>query len=93
MSSYFFVLSVNICIFAITKSDIMTQIVLNVENQSVARAIRALLKNIAGVHIIKPTKKRKTGYELAMEDVKAGRIKEYSSIKELIDSAKSWNSG
>lgn len=67
----------------------MTQIVLNVENQSVARAIRALLKNISGVHILKPKRKKKSGYELAMDDVNAGRIKEYSSIRELIDSAKS----
>ncbi len=66
----------------------MTQIVLNVESQSVARAIRALLKNISGVQILPPKKIKKSGYELAMDDIKAGRITEYSSIEELIESAK-----
>lgn len=67
----------------------MTQLVLNIESPSVARAIKALVKNIAGVEIAGPNpKKRKTGFELAMEDVKEGRLIEYSSVKEMIAAAK-----
>lgn len=66
----------------------MTQLVLNIENQSVAKAIRALVKNIAGVHIVPNRKKAKTGFELAMEDVKAGRVTEYASVKDMIEAAK-----
>ena len=66
----------------------MTQLVLNIESPSVAKAIRALVKNIAGVYIVPNRKKAKTGFELAMEDVKEGRITEYASIKDLIDAAK-----
>ena len=33
-------------------------------------------------------KKRKSGFELAIEDVKEGRVTEYASVKDLIDTAK-----
>ena len=32
--------------------------------------------------------KEKSGFDLAMEDLKAGRITEYASIKDLIDASK-----
>ncbi|MDE6856523.1 MAG: hypothetical protein K2J34_08675, partial [Muribaculaceae bacterium] len=67
----------------------MTQIILNIESPSVARAIKALVRNIAGVEIVRTKlKKNKTGFELAMDDVKAGRLTEYSSVKEMIAKAK-----
>ncbi len=67
----------------------MTQLILNIENPSVARAIKALVQNIAGVEIVgTKLRKKKTGFELAMEDVKAGRLIEYSSVQEMIDAAK-----
>lgn len=67
----------------------MTQLVLNIESPSVARAIKALVKNIAGVEVVgtKP-KRKKTGFELAMEDVNNGQVIEYSSVKEMIAAAK-----
>lgn len=67
----------------------MTQLILNIESPSVARAIKALVKNIAGVEIVgAKLRKKKNGFELAMEDVKNGRLIEYSSVKEMIDAAK-----
>ena len=67
----------------------MTQIVLNIESLSVARAIKSLVKNIAGVENVgaKPTKK-KSDFDLAIEDVKTGRATEYSSVEEMIEAAK-----
>lgn len=67
----------------------MTQIVLNIESPSLARAIKSLVKNINGVEIVgvRPRTK-KTGFELAMEDVKAGRLTEYSSVEDMIAAAK-----
>ncbi len=67
----------------------MTQLILNIESPSVARAIKSLVKNIAGVEVVgvRP-KKKKTGFELAIEDVKAGRVTEYSSVEEMIEAAK-----
>lgn len=67
----------------------MTQIVLNIENQSIAKAILSLVKNISGVEVVSPVKrKRKSGIELALEDVKEGRVIEYTSVKDLIAAAK-----
>ena len=67
----------------------MTQLVLNIESPAVARAIKSLVKNIAGVEVVgTKLKKKKTGFELAMEDVKAGRVTEYSPVEEMIEAAK-----
>ena len=66
----------------------MTQLVLNIENSSALRALKALVKNMVGVHIAPKTQKRKTGLDFAMEDVEAGRITEYASVAELIKAAK-----
>ena len=67
----------------------MTQIVLNIESPSVARAIKSLVKNIAGVEIVgAKSKKKKSGFDLAMEDVKSGRVTEYASVEEMIETAK-----
>lgn len=66
----------------------MTQLVLNIENPSALRALKALVKNMVGVHIAPKARKQKTGLDLAMEDVKAGRITEYASVADLIKAAK-----
>ena len=67
----------------------MTQLILNIESPSVAKAIKSLVKNIAGVEIVKSKQnKKKTGFDLAMEDIKAGRVTEYSSVQEMIAAAK-----
>ncbi|MDE6017989.1 MAG: hypothetical protein K2G85_04150 [Muribaculaceae bacterium] len=67
----------------------MTQLILNIESPSVARAIKSLVKNIAGVEVVGlRTQKKKSGFELAMDDVKAGRLTEYSSVEEMIEAAK-----
>lgn len=65
----------------------MTQLVLEIENPSALRAIKALVKNMVGVNVA-PVRRRKTGMELALEDVKAGRITEYASVADLISAAK-----
>ena len=67
----------------------MTQLILNIESPSVARAIKSLVKNIAGVEVVGlSSKKKKSGFELAIDDVKAGRLTEYSSVEEMIETAK-----
>ena len=66
----------------------MTQLVLNIENPSALKALKALVKNMVGVQIASTTRKSKTGMELAMEDVAAGRITEYESVSDLINAAK-----
>lgn len=67
----------------------MTQIVLNIEDQSIAKAILSLVRNMSGVEVVSPVKRRrKSGIALALEDVKEGRVTEYASVKDLIAAAK-----
>lgn len=64
----------------------MTQLVLNIENTSALNALKEFVKNMAGIHIESTYKK--TGLDLAMEDVAAGRVTEYASVSDLINAAK-----
>lgn len=67
----------------------MTQLVLNIENPSALKALKELVKNMSGVNIVKTVKPKKTGIELALEDIQAGRITEYASVADLIRASKS----
>ena len=52
----------------------MEQIIINVEDRSILNSLRKILNSLNGVTIVKPQKKRKTGLDEAIEDVKAGRV-------------------
>ena len=52
----------------------MEQILINVEDKSILNSLRKILNSLNGVSIVKQKKKRKTGLDEAIEDVKAGRV-------------------
>ena len=52
----------------------MEQIIINVEDKSILNSLRKILNSLNGVSIVKQKKKRKTGLDEAIEDVKAGRV-------------------
>ncbi len=63
----------------------MTQLTLNIENPAVLPGIKEFLDKIQGVTIVSSTsvRKRKTGIDLALEDVRKGRVNTYKSSEEL----------
>lgn len=60
----------------------MPQLILNIEDKSILPSLRKILSKLEGVTICKQ-KKRKTGIEKALEDVKEGRVITYNSKDEL----------
>lgn len=60
----------------------MTQLTINVEDKSILPHLKKILGAINGVSIAKQAKK-KTGFEEAMEDIKAGRVKHFDTVEEL----------
>lgn len=53
----------------------MTQLIINIENPAILPSLKKVLGALDGVTIAKTTvKKRKTGLEEALEDVRAGRV-------------------
>lgn len=62
----------------------MTQITINIENNSIIPHLKKILNAIEGVSIAKTTT-RKTGLEEALEDVNAGRINKYNNVDELFE--------
>lgn len=61
----------------------MTQITLTITDPKDASLIKKLLSKFDSVTISKPIRKRKTGLDEALEDVKAGRVTNYSSTEDF----------
>lgn len=61
----------------------MTQMTLTITDPKDASLIRKLLAKFEGVYISKPSKKRKTGLDEALEDVAAGRVTRYDSVEDF----------
>ncbi|MDE5763211.1 MAG: hypothetical protein K2K11_03820 [Bacteroidales bacterium] len=63
----------------------MTQLTITIENPAALPGIKKFLGKIQGVTITSSTavRKRKTGIDLALEDVRAGRVNTYKSSEEL----------
>lgn len=61
----------------------MTQITLTISDPRDASLIKKLLAKFDSVTISKPTRKRKTGLDEALEDVAAGRVTRYESVEDF----------
>lgn len=61
----------------------MEQIIINVEDKSILNSLRKILNSLNGVSIVKQKKKRKTGLDEAIEDVKAGRVYTAENSEEM----------
>lgn len=62
----------------------MTELIIEVENESILSSLKKVLSSLDGVKIRKNTARRKTGIELAYEDVKAGRVFSAKNAEDLI---------
>lgn len=63
----------------------MTQLMITIEDPSKVSTISSLLQMIEGVKVTLPKKKRKTGIDLAYEDVAAGRVTRYNSFSDFMN--------
>ena len=61
----------------------MTQLTINVEDKSILPHLRKILNALEGVSIAKPVRKKKSGLEEALEDIKAGRVTYYESAEDM----------
>ena len=61
----------------------MTQLLLTINDPSEASLLKKLLAKFDSVTVSKPTRKRKTGLDEALEDVKAGRVSHYDSVEDF----------
>lgn len=63
----------------------MNTITIQVEDRSVMSGLKKVLQSMKGVVIVSTKKKKKTGIEEAMDDIRCGRVTEYGSAKEMFD--------
>lgn len=66
----------------------MTQLTLEFENNTIKNRVLRLIELIDGVTVVKPQSKSKTkksGLDEALEDVKAGRVSEYTSVDDFFN--------
>ena len=62
---------------------LMTQITLTITDPKEASLIKKLLAKFDSVTISKPPRRRKTGIDEALEDVKAGRVYHCDSVEDF----------
>lgn len=61
----------------------MTQLILNIENNTILPHLKKILGAIDGVSIVKSTRKHKPGIEEALDDIKAGRVTKAESVDDM----------
>lgn len=61
----------------------MTQLTLNIENTSIIPHLKKILNALDGVTVAKTSRKRKSGIEEALEDIKAGRINHAKNVDDM----------
>ena len=62
----------------------MTELIIEVEDKSILASLKKILSNLDGVKVRKNTTRKKTGIELALEDVEAGRVFTAKDADDLI---------
>ena len=83
MRVHFFCCSEKMLYLCTLKANNMEQIIINVEDKSILRSLRKILNSLNGVTIAKPARKRKTGLDEAIEDVKEGRVYSAENSEEM----------
>ena len=63
----------------------MTQIVINIEDNSILPHLKKILNAIDGVRLAKPMRKKKSSIEEALEDIKAGRVTQANSVDDMFN--------
>lgn len=63
----------------------MTELILNVENESILPSLKKVLGSLAGVTVKKTSKRKKGSLKTAFEDIEAGRVYEWKNVDELFD--------
>ena len=61
----------------------MTELLIEVENESILSSLRKVLGGMDGVKVKRASRRKKTGLELALEDVREGRVTEWNSVDEM----------
>lgn len=63
----------------------MPQLIVSIDDASMIGKIRSAIKMIQGVAKVSVPRVRKTGLELAREDVRQGRVTHWNSAEEMFD--------
>lgn len=61
----------------------MAELLIEVENESFLSSLRKVLSSMDGVKVKRASQRKETGLELALEDVKEGRVTEWNSVDEM----------
>ena len=67
-----------------TATPVPAQLIVNVEDMSMVKDLKKAIRMLRGVtKVSMPRRKRLTGYEEAMRDVKEGRVYEAESVDDM----------
>ncbi len=63
----------------------METLTIQVEDRNVMSGLKRVLKSMNGVVIVPTSKKKKTGIEEAIDDIRHGRVTEYKSADDMFE--------
>ena len=63
----------------------MTELTLRVTDDSLLPSFRRLVRSIDGIEIVPKPRRRKSGIELALEDIAAGRVTVWESAEQMFN--------
>lgn len=63
----------------------MNTITIKVEDSSVMAGLKKVLRSMNGVVIVPAKKKKKTGIEEAMDDIRSGKVTEYENAEDMFE--------
>ena len=63
----------------------MNTLTIQVEDRNVMSGLKKVLKSMNGVVIVPVRKRKKTGIEEAMDDIRHGRVTEYKSADDMFE--------
>lgn len=64
----------------------MTQLIINIEDKTILPHLKKILGAIQGVTIAKSQHKKKSGLDVALDDIRKGRVNHYDSIDDMFES-------
>ena len=57
---------------------------LNIENPAILPTLKEMISSLAGVTIAMPKSRHRTGLDEALDDVENGRVREWNSFEEMM---------
>lgn len=61
----------------------MPQLTINIDDKKLIPYLKKVLESINGVSIVKPATKRRSSLDIAMQEIRDGKVKSFDNVHDL----------